>query len=309
MSSISYLSRHEIDDKKWDLCIKDADNGLIYAHSFFLDNMAGDWDAMIWNDYEAVMPLVWRRKFGIYYLYQPFFAAQLGAFGKNLSPLPLESFLKNIPKKFRYCDIDLNEKNQLASQYIEGSLNKMQFASRVTYFLPPVISGHSHHRYHRLARRMIHKANDEKVKINKQSDPHKIVSFYREQYALRHAKIDDRAFARLTRTAGIAMESGQCHLYEALINDITIAVYLVLSDKKNFYSVLGGSSDQGRNSGAFYALTDAAICDAGESGKIFRFEGSDIPGIASFNAQFGATTTNYLHAKYNNLPLIIRWIK
>ena len=45
------------------------DNGLIYAYSFYLDTMAKHWDAFILNDYEAVMPLTWNKKYGITYYY------------------------------------------------------------------------------------------------------------------------------------------------------------------------------------------------------------------------------------------------
>ena len=37
---LQYLHRNQIDTNKWDRCITNAGNGLIYARSFFLDNMA-----------------------------------------------------------------------------------------------------------------------------------------------------------------------------------------------------------------------------------------------------------------------------
>jgi hypothetical protein len=307
MNSISYLCRKEIDDDKWNSCIKGADNGLIYARTFFLDNMAGDWDALIQDDYESVMPLVWRKKFGIWYLYQPYFIAQLGIFGQNLSPESVGLFLKHIPVKFRYIDIDFNERNYLTSQQAGEFAYKMKISTRVNFFLNPALPDSAMKGYHRLARRMLQKAFDESVKINREPDPHKIIEFYRQQYS--KPKISEDVYERLLLTARVAIDTGHCNLYMATINHSTVAVYLVMHDEVYFYSVLGGSSDQGKNAGAFYALTDAAIRDAGESGKIFRFEGSDIPGIASFNAQFGGIQQSYQHLKYNNLPLIIRWMK
>ena len=108
---ISYLPQANIDKQKWDRCIETAGNGLIYAYSFYLDAMSKNWDALIMNDYEAVMPLTWNKKYGIYYLYQPFFAAHLGVFGNNLSSIIVQSFLESIPVKFKYWDFYLNEKN------------------------------------------------------------------------------------------------------------------------------------------------------------------------------------------------------
>ncbi|MEI9956106.1 MAG: hypothetical protein WDM90_07350 [Ferruginibacter sp.] len=39
---------------------------LIYAQSFYLDAMAANWDAIVFNDYEAVMPLTWKKEMGDY---------------------------------------------------------------------------------------------------------------------------------------------------------------------------------------------------------------------------------------------------
>jgi len=72
---IKHLQQKEIDKIKWDACISNAANGLIYGYSFYLDTMARHWDALVLNDYEAVMPLTWNKKYGFYYLYQPAFTA------------------------------------------------------------------------------------------------------------------------------------------------------------------------------------------------------------------------------------------
>src|SRR5258706_9036440 len=107
-SSIVYLQNKNIDRIKWDKCIDTATNGLIYGYSFYLDTMAKHWDALVMNDYEAVMPVTWNKKYAIYYLYQPFICAALGVFGKNVSAEMLSLFLDKIPKQFKYWDIYLN---------------------------------------------------------------------------------------------------------------------------------------------------------------------------------------------------------
>ncbi|MBI3883191.1 MAG: hypothetical protein HY305_02995, partial [Sphingobacteriales bacterium] len=110
--SIRYFTNKEIDKHKWDNCISNASNGLIYGYSFYLDIMAKNWDAIILNDYEAVLPLTWNKKYTFYYLYQPFFMASLGVFGNNLSAIIVNEFLLSIPKKFKYWDFYLNHSNR-----------------------------------------------------------------------------------------------------------------------------------------------------------------------------------------------------
>ncbi|MGZ8510263.1 MAG: hypothetical protein ACXWWA_07800, partial [Chitinophagaceae bacterium] len=102
---IRFVPYKEIDLTKWDNCISTASNGLIYGYSYYLDHMAKQWDALVLDDYEAVMPLTWNRKYGIAYLYQPFLTAQLGVFGQDISAELLASFLQAIPAKFLYWDI------------------------------------------------------------------------------------------------------------------------------------------------------------------------------------------------------------
>src|SRR5262245_23028210 len=105
---INFQSRKDIDIAKWDKCIDSAPNGLIYAYSFYLDHMSKNWDGLVLskglpseNEYEAVMPLTWNKKFGTHYLYQPFLSAQLGVFGSSLTENMVSSFLLSIPKKFK----------------------------------------------------------------------------------------------------------------------------------------------------------------------------------------------------------------
>ena len=110
--AIKCVTYQQIDKQKWDGCIDKAVNGLVYAYSFYLDEMADNWDALILNDYEAVMPLTWRKKYGIHYLYQPFFCASLGIFTEQKITDELTAkFLQAVPAKFKYWDISLNHGN------------------------------------------------------------------------------------------------------------------------------------------------------------------------------------------------------
>src|SRR6185503_15114532 len=91
-------------------------SGLIYAHSWYLDHMAENWDALVMGDYEAVMPLTWKRKFGFSYLYQPFLTAQLGVFSHGNRTVSNEElvnlFINMIPRHFRLIEINLNDQNE-----------------------------------------------------------------------------------------------------------------------------------------------------------------------------------------------------
>ena len=127
-SQIKYLTNKEVDWEKWDACVRHASNGLIYAYSTYLFHMAKHCDALVLNDYDAVMPLTWNKKYGFYYLYQPPFAASLGVFGKNITQETVRNFLNAIPGKFRLIEIPLNHENNFPA-VIKG------YYSRINYVL------------------------------------------------------------------------------------------------------------------------------------------------------------------------------
>ena len=62
---IKLINRKNIDDKRWNGCIHFAINALPYAYTWYLDNVCENWEGLVLDNYKAVMPLVYKKKFGI----------------------------------------------------------------------------------------------------------------------------------------------------------------------------------------------------------------------------------------------------
>jgi len=303
---VSYLPQANIDKQKWDRCIDTAPNGLIYAYSFYLDAMSKNWDALILNDYEIVMPLTWNKKYGLYYLYQPFFTKTLGIFG-NISDEIVNLFLHAIPKHFKYLDIDFKE-NIIQPEKV--TLPKLQLKKRNNFLLDLNKKYEQiYSEYKRLAVRMLKKAAVHNVEILRNRNVNEVIDFYRKYYTTEHPEIDLDDYKRLAAACNIALKRMQATTYVAESNGQVIAVYLVLKDEKFIYSLIGGSNKTGKNCGAFYLLTDAAIKDNSGTNRTFRFEGSDKKGIAFFNMQFNPVPIHYYHLTLNRLPWPIKIFK
>lgn len=121
---IAYLTRDELNVVKYDTCISNAVNTRVYAYSWFLDIVCDTWDVLVEDDYQSVMPLPKRKKYGIYYIYQPPWIQQLGVFSlQTIKEFTVPQFLKKIPKKFKLVDIFLNSKNLMSSQRIKTREN------------------------------------------------------------------------------------------------------------------------------------------------------------------------------------------
>jgi hypothetical protein len=307
-ADIRYLNRHEIDISKWDHCISHASNGLIYARSFYLDIMAENWSALVSGDYDAIMPLTWNKKFGFTYLYQPFFTNPLGVFSKKTTAFDISSFLHSIPATFRYWDIDLNENNMVP---VNNNISKLSQYARTNHLLS-LADQYDRLKpgYKRLANRMIKKAMDQHLKVSRGEDPAIIIRSYQKDYAVRHHAVPAPVYDKLVKCTRVAFEKKLADTYLAKSPDGEIlAYYIILLDENFIYSLIGGSTEQGKRLGAFYLLTDQIIRDHAGTNKTFRFEGSDIPGISFFDELFGPRKISYTHLLLNNLPFPFRFFK
>ncbi|MFV0146404.1 hypothetical protein OBK08_00235 [Empedobacter falsenii] len=84
---IKRVSRKKLDVNKYTECLNKSVNYRIYAEVFYLDVLVeNNWDCYVLNDYEAIMPLPFVKKFGFKFISQPIYCQQLGVFHQeNLS--------------------------------------------------------------------------------------------------------------------------------------------------------------------------------------------------------------------------------
>jgi len=302
--NLQYLQRTQIDTRKWDRCIARAANGLLYAHSFYLDGMADNWDALVLGDYEAVMPLTWRRKFGILYLYQPFLTASLGVFSANpIDAALIETFISHIPRKFRLIDIDLNTGN--------NALRSGQITPRKNYEL--ALDGSYEQlqlQYNRHARRKLKKAQEAGLQLVEGIAVESIVDLSYRMMEERDvvARADYDRFVKLYKNIQPQVEA--CNTMAALdARGSVIASNINIVHNKRIYSLLAGNTPEANECGGFYFVLDQLIKKYAGSGYILDFEGSDIPGIAFLFECLGAGLTWYPHLIVNRLPPVLRTLK
>ncbi|MEO6915383.1 MAG: GNAT family N-acetyltransferase [Chitinophagaceae bacterium] len=303
MNQIFYICRKDLDGQKWDRCIEGATNGLIYAQVAYLDAMSVHWDALILGDYQAVMPLTWNRKYGIYYLYQPFLCASLGIFGNGLNAGIVQDFLTAIPARFRYCDIYLNSGNNFTIQGFDVyprlnfvlSLNKPY----------DLLSGRFRNSYKQILRRFEKLGN----RVSKEVPVDEVIALAKEQLnPLFNVKTSDYLnFASLFNWLKADGKAESYGVYDK--KGQLLASGLFLFSNQRAYYVLAGNHPDGRTIGASHAMLDAFIRQYSGSDLVLDFEGSDVSRIAFFFKGFGASELYYPGLKYNRLPRLLRWIK
>lgn len=300
---IRYLTRKEIDAGKWDDCIAKADNGRIYAYSFYLDRMARHWDALVMGDYETVMPLPWNSKFGIRYIYQPFLTAQLGVFGRDPRRETTGRFIDAIPSSFRLTEISLNPGN------ISGIPSRYTYP-RSNYVLdlsPPYETLFKNYREN--IRRNIRKAEQLGYRPQREVEVEQVIRLAVSQmrsYSRESAENVHR-FRELYR---YLHEKKQALTYGIISpqDELLASCVFFLSHHRAYY-ILVGNHPNGRTTGASHALVDAFIKDHAGKKMLLDFEGSDIRNLAFFYSSFGARQEIYPALKINRLPFYLKWMK
>lgn len=299
---LKYLHRHQVDIDKWDRCIETADNGLIYASAVYLDHMTNSWDALVYGDYEAVMPLPKRKKWGIAYCYQPAFIASLGIFGKQLTKEIAEQFIHAIPRSFRLIDLRLNYGNNFSQLPGVAKLHN-------NYVLPLQSSYEQlNKQYRENIRRNIKKAQQLNNRYATGIAVEEVVALARMQmdHISNLTSADYDHFIRLYQSLNQQGKALACGVYTASNELVSSCVYFF--GNKRAYYILVGNHPNGRTLGASHYLVDRFIHDHAGQDLLLDFEGSDIGNLAFFYSSFGAQQEVYPSLWINRLPWWIRII-
>ncbi|MBS1603644.1 MAG: GNAT family N-acetyltransferase [Bacteroidetes bacterium] len=314
---IHYLKRQNIDIRRWDACIEKASNRLVYAFHFYLDHMAdGRWDALVLGDYEAVMPLPWRRKWGLRYIYQPAFTQQLGIFGPHLHPAApgpqslSDPFLQQLQLHFRFAEYYLNYQNPLPTTQFTPGLRTLS-KPRVNYILPLITP------YDELAsnykKDLVRNLRlSSTARLNYLHDFHlaTVLNSFRRQYAQRLPYFRPEDYRNFERLCQLMHQRGQLLIRVATgPQQQLLATAILFRDANRLYLLQSTTLPDGRKKEANHFLLDQLIREWAASGLILDFEGSDQPGIAHFYANFGSRDQPYFFYRYNGLPWPVRLLK
>ena len=292
---INYLEHNAIDKLKWDALI--AECGNIYAYSWYLDIVHPGWEALVEDDYQSVMPLTGGRKFGVNYLFQPYFVQQLGAFSKAMTPETTEAFLKAIPSKYRFAEIRLNEGNVFSegAQGIEYhrnvllDLNQEYEAIRANY--------------HQNTKRNLAKAEACNLQLVTSVIPYHVVALFRDNRGALLDKWGDVEYGVLTHLAQVAQKRNAAFMLgvseKGVGQLLCAAIFMKTKDRITF--LFSGLTEDGKQRQAMTYLLDLVIQQNAHQPMTFDFEGSDDDNLARFYLGFGGNETKYPSYCFNKL--------
>ena len=295
---IRHLSHTEINKAQWDACLQNASNGIIYAASWYLDQVSPNWEALILDDYKAIMPLPVKKKWGLNYLIRPAFCQQLGIFSKYpIDEMLVTDFINNIPQRYRWIYLPLNEGNP--------GLGRETGINYILPLLPSydiLASAFAQNTKRNLGKTSAAKVNPEysedikSLLLLKIEHAFTSVTAIHQDFLIRlydHSKLQGNAKIIVTKDK----------------ENVILAGALFVHYGNRWIYLLSASSAKGKEDRAMFAIIDKFVRDHAGSLEFLDFEGSMIPELARFFSGFGAVPLNYPILKMHRLPFPLNLMK
>jgi hypothetical protein len=294
---IRYLANKEINREKWDACIENACFETIYPYSWYLDLVSPGWEGLVMRDYEAVFPLTWKKKYGIFYVVQPVLSQQLGVFSpEKPSGVEIQFFLQRIPEKYKHVDICLNSSNEVRGQEFK-ILKRVNYELKTDRSPEDIISDYSAN-----TKRNIKRALQEKISIQN-IDVRSYLELRQESdkagFKKGHYDWLDNLFSGI-------INRGKGEITGAFSGDRLCAAVIWAFAKTRHIYLNAVSNEAGKEKRAMFLLVDHYIHKSAGRNILLDFEGSMIPGIARFFEGFGASEMNYTRIIRSSFPLNLK---
>ncbi len=287
--NIKRISRPEINKDKWDDTLRKAYNTMPYGYSWYLDAVCEQWDAIILNDYEAILPLPFVKKMGLRLYIQPLFCQQLGPFSEQ--PLSEEQFieiLNHLPKNALRLNLNFS-----AGITIPEKFNDLNPTPRINQIIDLNLSLESiKNNYHRIAKRDLKSYSSNFSTLEKVENISEVIEFYQEQL---ESKVQLKAKGYQTALnlfkSAQANKAGYFYRFKNVQTNQWVSKGMVIHDKNRVINLFSATNRS--EPGANRKNIDLLIEKFQSNKQVFDFEGSSLPGVNQFFNSFGPQKTTY----------------
>ena len=266
---IQRISREDIDKLKWDSCVHFATNGNIFGYKWYIDAITKDWEALVEDDYQSVLPLIWKKNWwGKKEVFLPSLMREAGIYSANaLSPKRVEAFLNAIPPDYKKVLIEVDQFTlhpQAVTWEIEKQQNYLAYMNETYEQLS--------NKFSRNVIEELDKARANNLQSISSLKPEIIVDFYK-QHDASYTKENYYAYLRIMYNllhrgwgfmSGVADEKGSL-----------LAVNFLLFSHGRMVSFLPVVSKEGKKKGAMAHLFNLLFHTNANKQIILDFNGND----------------------------------
>lgn len=299
---IQLIPAHQINQIKWNTCIDQSENGRIYSNTNYLDHLADNWSGIIIDDYAAVMPIPWKKKWGIRYAYVPPFTQQLGVSG-HIDFFTAQKSLEKMKQDFRYGDFAFNSSNHFIPELFSDQRkrkNRIINLNQPYDTLSAEFSGDAQRNIRQALKHSLHWQD---------GNTEEIIERFREQmkYVGAPQKESMERFKKICQTFQLTRQV-ICKCVTDKENQLLAAI-VALKDNRRIYNLLNLTTPEGRKKSGNYFLFSQLLQEWANQPLWLDLEGSELPGVQSFYTLWGGEWETYFWVHHNRLPLPLRWIK
>jgi hypothetical protein len=275
---IKRLKYNEIDFEKYSKCLENSAQKNWYARKEVLDQLSGNWHILVYNDYEAVMPVPLKRKFALNLVVMPLFCQQLGVFSSRDDFKINDQFLNFLKNRYNIFSYSFNHYNSFSQDLDKKKNYTIQISDYILLRRKKYFKGRKSTA--KCAQHLIYKEID----FSEES-----FSFMQKNFKglSKNGDVEKyRKYLNFLYTNNSLKLSG-AYLDEKLIN------IAVLIDEKDQLSLLGLINDEEYKDENGPSFLIDKILSFYIHEKKFNFMGSNIRGIEVFFKSFGAELQEY----------------
>lgn len=286
-ATIRYLQRSEIDPSKWNAAVERDPGRFPYGFVWWLDIVTNKkWNALVLDDYRAVLPLPYRHSIGPFLtIHRPAFTQQGGPWGdwhsEDIGPL-----LQHIPKGAISVALPLRHETdmeQVPEQYTVNQRTNLEVDLDRDW--TEIQGGFS-----KTLRKSLRKFSGGTLC---ESTAETVIEVYRESVGEK-AGLNQGHYRMITHLVAAAKQGGCGQTWQFVDEKgILLAAGFFPEYRGRMINLFCGSTEAGyRDKGMSRIL--AALMELHHGpGRLFDFEGSDLPGVAEYFKKFGPERRPY----------------
>ncbi|MEK6480737.1 hypothetical protein WJR50_24555 [Catalinimonas sp. 4WD22] len=307
MGQLLYLKNHEIDREKWDKCIEESPQGVIYALSWYLDFCDSEWEAVVEikdEQYLTVMPIQLKKKYNFTFIHQDLYTFVLGVFSvkEGFSRKDFWQCVNTAFSKFRYiAKYRFNTDNNCF--FLESEFQTKSLTHHLAIDKPyeELKKEYSKDRVKNLKR-----SQKKEQRVIASKDYTSLIEMF-GTYTL--PRISNLLFLPETdlKLFELADQLGFSELYlvvDNLGNKLAGGIFLKFKDRITV--IYGSTTDKGKKYSSRTLLMDYVINKYANSiYTILDFTGGNHPGVAHFKKGFGAKELVINEVQISKFPKLI----
>ncbi|MGB6083986.1 hypothetical protein [Moheibacter sp.] len=297
MFKLQKIKRKDLDVDKYSKALNDASNYRIYAEHWYLDILTEEkWECLVFGDYEVIMPIPLQYKFGIKFVLQPIYCQQLGVFYKEeISDELFREFEKKL-HRYKVRAYHFNEEN--TERYQPEGERRTNFILDLSSEYKAIRTGYKDKR-----KKDINRSKNHNLEVEKSWNLNFFYKLQKDFYSLLNPISEMEMKSSLLLKL---LEKDSLRLFYIKKEGKYIAAQAFVYSKNRIYCLAFYRHKEldKYNSSAF--IKNHLIETEATQNLLLDFEGSMIPGVASFIEGFGAEKRYFKNFSNFEFPAFLK---